>query len=98
MTERLLSAWAWVAAVLVVLVGFFYVAAVWVVTAPFDPGRYQAGRAFRRLAVSQVALTRLWRFETEGDATRGAAPAVRRRLESRVLRRHLPHVATSRGR
>jgi len=65
--ERVLSAWAWVAAVLLVLFGFFYVAAVWVVTAPFDRGRYQAGRAFRRLAVSHVALTRLWRFETEGE-------------------------------
>ena len=64
--EQLLSAWAWVAAVLLVLLGFFYVAAVWLVTAPFDPGRYQAGRALRRLAVSHVALTRLWRFETEG--------------------------------
>ena len=64
--ERLLSAWAWVAAVLLVLIGFFYVAAIWLVTAPFDPGRYQAGRALRRLAVSHVALTRLWRFETEG--------------------------------
>ena len=71
MIERLHSAWAWVAAVSVVLVGFFYVAAVWVVTAPFDPGRYQAGRAFRRLAVSHVALTRLWRFETEGTPPEG---------------------------
>src|SRR5215204_5453395 len=69
--ERLLSAWSWVAAVLVVLFGFFYVAAVWIVTAPFDRGRYQAGRAFRRLAVSQVALTRLWRFETEGTPPEG---------------------------
>ena len=71
MTDRLHSAWAWVAAVLLVLFGFFYVAAVWVVTAPFDPGRYQAGRAFRRLAVSHVALTRLWRFETEGTPPEG---------------------------
>ncbi|PYP81591.1 MAG: 1-acyl-sn-glycerol-3-phosphate acyltransferase [Gemmatimonadetes bacterium] len=71
MIERVLSAWAWVAAVLLVLFGFFYVAAVWVVTAPFDRGRYQAGRAFRRLAVSHVALTRLWRFETEGEPPEG---------------------------
>ena len=71
MTERLLSAWAWVAAVLLVLIGFFYVSAVWLLTAPFDPGRYQAGRAFRRLAVSHVALTRLWRFETEGVPPEG---------------------------
>jgi 1-acyl-sn-glycerol-3-phosphate acyltransferase len=69
--DRLHSAWAWVAAVLLVLVGFFYVAAIWMVTAPFDPGRYQAGRAFRRLAVSHVALTRLWRFETEGVPPEG---------------------------
>jgi 1-acyl-sn-glycerol-3-phosphate acyltransferase len=64
--EQVLSAWAWVAAVFLVLVGFFYVAAVWLVTAPFDPGRYQAGRALRRLAVTHVKLTQLWRFETEG--------------------------------
>jgi 1-acyl-sn-glycerol-3-phosphate acyltransferase len=64
--QRIRSAWAWVSAVLVVLIGFFYVAAVWLVTAPFDRGRYRAGRAFRQLAVTHVALNRLWRFETEG--------------------------------
>jgi 1-acyl-sn-glycerol-3-phosphate acyltransferase len=69
--ERLLSAWGWVAAVLLVLFGFFYVGAVWLVTAPFDRGRYHAGRAFRQLAVSHVALTRLWRFETEGEPPEG---------------------------
>jgi 1-acyl-sn-glycerol-3-phosphate acyltransferase len=70
-TERLLSAWGWVVAVLLVLIGFFYVGAIWLVTAPFDPGRYQAGLAFRRLAVAHVALTRLWRFETEGTPPEG---------------------------
>jgi len=69
--ERILSAWGWVAAVLLVLVGFFYVGAIWLVTAPFDRGRYHAGRAFRQLAVSHVALTRLWRFETEGEPPEG---------------------------
>jgi len=64
--QRILSAWAWVAAVLVVALGFFYVAAVWLVTAPFDGGRYRVGRAFRQLAVTHVALNRLWKFETEG--------------------------------
>ena len=71
MIERLLSAWGWVAAVLLVLFGFFYVGSVWLVTAPFDRGRYHAGRAFRQLAVSHVALTRLWRFETEGKPPEG---------------------------
>ena len=71
MSERLLSAWAWAAAVLLVLFGFFYVGAVWLVTAPFDPGRYHAGRAFRQLAVAHGFLTRLWRFETEGRPPEG---------------------------
>jgi 1-acyl-sn-glycerol-3-phosphate acyltransferase len=60
------------AAMLLVLLGFFYVGAVWLVTAPFDRGRYHAGRAFRQLAVSHVALTGLWRFETEGSPPGGA--------------------------
>ena len=31
--QRILSAWAWTIAIAVVIVGFFYVAAVWLVTA-----------------------------------------------------------------
>ncbi len=52
--------------VLVVLVGFLAVGAVWLVTAPFDAGRYAAGWTFRRIAVAQVALTRYWRFHVGG--------------------------------
>ena len=66
--QRLLNALAWVTAVSVVIVGFFYVAVVWLVTAPFDRGRYHAGRAFRQLAVASVTLNPLWHFETEGDS------------------------------
>ena len=66
--ERVISAWIWVTTVLVVLFGFFYVGAVWLVTAPFDKGRYHAGRAFRQLAVTQVTLNPLWHFETDGMA------------------------------
>jgi 1-acyl-sn-glycerol-3-phosphate acyltransferase len=65
---RIRSAWAWTAVALVVIVGFFYVSAVWLFTAPFDSGRYRAGRAFRQLAVAHVALSRLWHFETDGEA------------------------------
>ena len=61
------SAWAWVTAIAIVLFGFFYVAAVWLVTAPFDRGRYHAGRAFRQLAVDRGALNPLWHFETDGE-------------------------------
>ena len=65
--QRILSAWAWTMAVGMVIVGFFYVAAVWLVTAPFDRGRYHAGRAFRQLAMATVKLNPLWHFETDGD-------------------------------
>ena len=64
--QRIRSAWGWVSAVLIVIFGFFYVAAVWLVTAPFDRGRYRAGRSFRQLAVTHVAMNGLWNFETEG--------------------------------
>jgi 1-acyl-sn-glycerol-3-phosphate acyltransferase len=64
--QRLLSAWAWTAAVGVVIFGFVYVAAVWLVTAPFDRGHYHAGRAFRQLAMLAVKLNPLWHFETDG--------------------------------
>ena len=66
--QRLLSAIGWVTTVSVVVFGFFYVTAVWVVTAPFDRGRYHAGRAFRQLAVAQVTLNPLWHFETDGES------------------------------
>ena len=65
--QRILSAIAWVATILVVLFGVLYVGAVWLVTAPFDSGRYHAGRAFRQLAVALVTLNPLWHFETDGD-------------------------------
>ena len=64
--QSILSAWAWIVAVGVVIVGFFYVAAVWLVTAPFDRGRYHAGRAFRQLAMVAAKLNPLWHFETDG--------------------------------
>jgi 1-acyl-sn-glycerol-3-phosphate acyltransferase len=43
-----------------------YVALVWLVTAPFDPGRYAAGRAFRQLAVLGTWLNPYWHFRTSG--------------------------------
>ncbi len=66
--QRILSAYAWVLTILIVLFGFIYVTVVWMFTAPFDRGRYHAGRAFRQLAVAQVTLNPLWHFETEGTA------------------------------
>jgi 1-acyl-sn-glycerol-3-phosphate acyltransferase len=62
----LLNAWAWVTTVLCVIVGTPIVGLVFLVTAPFDPGRYAAGRAFRLVGVSALRLNPLWRFRTRG--------------------------------
>ena len=61
-----LNAWTWVATVLLVIVGFLFVTLVFLVTAPFDPGRYAAGRAFRLLGVAQVKINPFWKFRTSG--------------------------------
>jgi 1-acyl-sn-glycerol-3-phosphate acyltransferase len=66
--DRLVSAVIWTMTALIVVLGLFYVSAVWLVTAAFDQGRYRAGRAFRHLAVAQVKLNPLWHFETDGRA------------------------------
>ena len=64
--DRFVSALIWTMTALIVFLGLFYVSAVWLLTAPFDKGRYRAGRAFRHLAVAQVKLNPLWHFETDG--------------------------------
>lgn len=64
--HRILNGIAWLATALVILLGFFYVGIVWLVTAPFDKARYRAGRAFRHLAMMAVKLNPLWHFETDG--------------------------------
>jgi 1-acyl-sn-glycerol-3-phosphate acyltransferase len=66
LSSRLINAWTWTVTVLTVLLGFVYVAVVFVFTAPFDPGRYAAGRAFRHLGVLVTTLNPYWTFETSG--------------------------------
>lgn len=66
MPQRLLNAWAWTSLALVTFMGFFFVTVVFALTAPFDPGRYAAGRSFRLLAVAITKLNPLWRFRTSG--------------------------------
>lgn len=66
MIGALLNAWAWTATALMVIVGTPIVALVYACTAPFDAGRYAAGRAFRLVGVSALKLNPLWRFQTRG--------------------------------
>lgn len=62
----LLNAWAWTATAITVIVGTPIVALIFVCTAPFDKGRYAAGRAFRIVGVTALRLNPLWRFHTRG--------------------------------
>ena len=66
----LLNAWIWVMTVALVIAGTPVVALIWACTAPFDRGRYAAGRAFRLLGVVQVKLNPLWTFEVSGQMVR----------------------------
>ena len=64
----LLNAWGWFATVMVVILGFPFYLVVWLCTAPFDRGRYAAGRTFRLIAVTAIRLNPLWRFSVAGTA------------------------------
>jgi 1-acyl-sn-glycerol-3-phosphate acyltransferase len=66
MLQRLISAWIWLVTSVVVILWLPWLALVFVVTAPFDPGRYIVGRWFRRSAVTCAALNPLWHFRTSG--------------------------------
>jgi 1-acyl-sn-glycerol-3-phosphate acyltransferase len=68
--RQLLNAWAWVETVILVLIGTPLVFIVFCLTAPFDRGRYAAGRLFRLIGVTAVKLNPLWHFDTSGDFIR----------------------------
>jgi len=62
----MLNAWAWVVLIAAIIIGFFVVLAVFIVTVPFDRSRYAAGRTFRIVGASTVWLNPLWTFTTDG--------------------------------
>ena len=66
MLGTVLNWWAWVETVSVVILGTPVVALVWLFTAPFDKGRYAAGRAFRLVGVTAMRINGLWKFRTRG--------------------------------
>lgn len=68
--------WAWMITALVVILGTPVVALVFALTAPFDPGRYAAGRAFRLVGVTAMRLNSLWRFRTRGSLDDARRPYV----------------------
>ncbi|MCC6243208.1 MAG: 1-acyl-sn-glycerol-3-phosphate acyltransferase [Gemmatimonadaceae bacterium] len=74
--QKVLNAWAWTETVLVVILGTPIVAVIFALTAPFDPGRYAAGRAFRLVGVVAMRLNGLWRFRTRGTISDPRRPYV----------------------
>ena len=68
--------WAWTETILVVIVGTPVVALIFAITAPFDPGRYAAGRAFRLVGVTALRLNSLWHFHTRGSLADARRPYV----------------------
>ncbi|ODT03320.1 MAG: acyl-phosphate glycerol 3-phosphate acyltransferase [Gemmatimonadetes bacterium SCN 70-22] len=67
---QLLNAWAWVETVALVIIGTPVAFLVFIATAPFDKGRYAAGRFLRVLGVLSVKLNPLWKFEVAGEVIR----------------------------
>jgi 1-acyl-sn-glycerol-3-phosphate acyltransferase len=76
MIGTLWSWWAWCATVLVVILGTPVVALVFVLTAPFDKGRYAAGRAFRLVGVTAMRLNGRWKFRVRGSLADPRRPYV----------------------
>ena len=66
MIDRVVSGLLWAAIGLLALLWLPLLAGVFLFTAPFDPGRYTAGRWFRRAAVAAVRIIPFWDFRTEG--------------------------------
>ncbi|MEJ2216717.1 MAG: 1-acyl-sn-glycerol-3-phosphate acyltransferase [Gemmatimonadota bacterium] len=66
MGRRILSALLWANVGLWTLLFLPVMAVVWVFTAPFDPGRYAAGRLLRICAMVTVKTNPLWHFRVSG--------------------------------
>lgn len=66
-SRTILSLWAWLMIGVVVIIFLPLTFVTWVVTAPFDKGRYWAGYVFRRLCVVHTFLNPLWTLRTSGE-------------------------------
>jgi 1-acyl-sn-glycerol-3-phosphate acyltransferase len=64
--DALLNYWAWASAITLVIVSTPVMVVIFCLTAPFDAGRYAAGRFFRLVGVAAVKINPLWKFETIG--------------------------------
>jgi 1-acyl-sn-glycerol-3-phosphate acyltransferase len=66
MARYITSAAVWTAIALITALWLPLMAVVFLVTAPFDPGRYAVGRLFRLAAVISVKINPFWDFRVSG--------------------------------
>lgn len=66
MTDRFVSCLLWLGMATVMVAWLPLVSIVFVLTSPFDRGRYAVGWSFRRAGVACVKLNPLWSFRTSG--------------------------------
>lgn len=64
--RMVLSLWSWLALGIIVALWLPITFVVWLVTMPFDKGRYWTGFVFRRLCVVHQWLNPMWKFRTTG--------------------------------
>ena len=64
--QSIVSIWAWLVLVICVVLWLPLMLVTWLVTAPFDRGRYAVGYLFRKIGVVEAALNPLWRFRYTG--------------------------------
>lgn len=64
--QSIVSLWAWLVLGLCILLWLPAMSLVWLVTLPFDRGRYAVGYLFRRIGVVEAALNPLWKFRYTG--------------------------------
>lgn len=64
--RTLISLWTWLFFGLVVIGFTPLIAITWLLTAPFDPGRYLPGLLFRKVAVVMAWGNPLWHFHRSG--------------------------------
>ena len=65
--RSILSAWSWFTFGVLVVVWLPLMTAVWLVTAPFDNGRYRTGYLFRKLPVVHSYINPFWKFRVSGS-------------------------------
>ena len=63
----IMSLWAWLVLIACIVVWFPAMVLLWLVTAPFDKGRYLVGYVFRRIGPVMATLNPLWRFRRTGS-------------------------------